>query len=336
MKHILVIRRDNIGDLVCTTPLLSALRRNFPAVNLAVLVNSYNAPVLAGNADIDQTVVYRKTKHRESNETRIGVWWRTLLTLRQLRATTWDAVFLATTAYSQSADRFARSLKSIRTLGYGGAGSALTHALPQEEAVLGHECEAVMRLLQPLGIHEQPGLVKVFASREEQSLLRSHIPAKAGGLLTVGFHLSARKPLQRWPVEKFVGLAQRIAHHYNARILLFWSPGGEDHPLHPGDDAKAREFIESAQPLSVIPCPTQRLEQLIAGLSLCDSIVCSDGGAMHLAAGLGKPILAFFGNSSVERWHPWGVPYRALQKESAIVADITVCEAWDAYCQLMS
>ncbi len=57
---ILVIRRDNIGDLVCTTPMLSGLRRRFPGAHIAVLVNSYNAPVLAGNPDIDEVCVYRK------------------------------------------------------------------------------------------------------------------------------------------------------------------------------------------------------------------------------------------------------------------------------------
>ena len=47
-RKILVIRRDNIGDLVCTTPLLAALRARFPDAWIGVLANSYNAPVLSG------------------------------------------------------------------------------------------------------------------------------------------------------------------------------------------------------------------------------------------------------------------------------------------------
>jgi heptosyltransferase-3 len=35
---ILIIRRDNIGDLVCTTPLIAALRQRFPAAWLGALV----------------------------------------------------------------------------------------------------------------------------------------------------------------------------------------------------------------------------------------------------------------------------------------------------------
>ena len=42
---ILVIRRDNIGDLVCTTPLISALRRRFPEAEAAwVLVREVEDP----------------------------------------------------------------------------------------------------------------------------------------------------------------------------------------------------------------------------------------------------------------------------------------------------
>ena len=46
MKSVLVVRRDNIGDLVCTTPLFTALRRRYPDAWIGALVNSYNAAVL--------------------------------------------------------------------------------------------------------------------------------------------------------------------------------------------------------------------------------------------------------------------------------------------------
>ena len=45
--RILVIRRDNIGDLACTTPLIDGLRARWPDAHLAALVTTYNAEVLA-------------------------------------------------------------------------------------------------------------------------------------------------------------------------------------------------------------------------------------------------------------------------------------------------
>jgi ADP-heptose:LPS heptosyltransferase len=75
--RILVLRRDNIGDLVCTTPLLAALRAQLPQAWLAALVTTYNAEVLAGNTALDEVFVYEKLKHRSGSllshlRTRIG------------------------------------------------------------------------------------------------------------------------------------------------------------------------------------------------------------------------------------------------------------------------
>jgi len=55
---------------------------------------------------------------------------------------------------------------------------------------------------------------------------------------------------------------------------------------------------------------------------------------MHVAAALNKPIVCFFGTSFVPEWHPWGVPYIALQKSSQSVADITVEETLAAFAEL--
>ena len=85
-KRILVIRRDNIGDLVCTTPLIGALRQRFPHGWLGALVNSYNAPVLEGNPDLDEVFVYTKAKHRSAAESLAAILWRRLMRMRRLRA----------------------------------------------------------------------------------------------------------------------------------------------------------------------------------------------------------------------------------------------------------
>ena len=61
-SRILLIRRDNIGDLVCTTPVFRALRERWPRAHIGVLVNSYNAPVLENNPDVDAVYAYTKAK----------------------------------------------------------------------------------------------------------------------------------------------------------------------------------------------------------------------------------------------------------------------------------
>jgi ADP-heptose:LPS heptosyltransferase len=67
---VLVIRRDNIGDLVCTTPMIRTLRQHYPDAWIASLVTRYNDEVLADNSDLDAVLAYQKAKHRGSGESR--------------------------------------------------------------------------------------------------------------------------------------------------------------------------------------------------------------------------------------------------------------------------
>lgn len=333
-RNILVIRRDNIGDLICTTPLLSALRRHFPSARIAVLVNSYNAPVLSANPDADEVLVYRKAKHRAAGESRFAVWLGTLGLLRRLRRARYDVAIIATPARSAPALRFARWSGAARRIGYGSAADGLSDALALDMAAAGHETEAVMRLLQPLGIDEAPGPLKLFPLPSLRDALRRTVPPGTGPV--VGLHISARKPSQRWPAERFSVLARSLAQQSAARMLLFWAPGAADDPRHPGDDAKAAEIMRLAGGLPLAACSTHHLEELIAGLSLCDRVICADGGAMHIAAGLGKPIVCLFGNSGAQHWHPWGVPHELLQAASLDVRDIQVEDVVAAWQRLES
>ena len=95
-------------------------------------------------------------------------------------------------------------------------------------------------------------------------------------------------------------------------------------------EAESRVCRDRGQ-VTVIARPTRTLPDLIAALAECRAVICADGGAMHLAAGLGLPVVCLFGNSGAARWHPWGVPYRLLQKPSLDVADIAVDEVVAAF-----
>jgi heptosyltransferase-3 len=318
---ILVIRRDNIGDLVCTTPLFAALRRRYPDAHLAALVNSYNAAVLAGNPDLDAVYAYTKLKHRGAGESALGIVLERLRLFARLRRERFDDVVLAKGSFDRQGLAHARPLRPL--------------ALPEPRDAELHEVEIMMQLAAALDAREPPGPLRVYAAPERAAAWRARFPALAGGKPWIAVHISARQSSRVWPVEKYIALVRSL----DAGVVLVWAPGGADDPRHPGDDARAAAIVTRAGPgVTLLPARTERLEDLVAVLSLCRAFIGVDGGAMHVAAGLGLPIVALFENLpyKMRHWHPWQVPHEMVAPETRDIADIPVEPVLAAWRRLAS
>ncbi|MFT4173288.1 MAG: glycosyltransferase family 9 protein [Rhodocyclaceae bacterium] len=315
--NILVIRRDNIGDLVCTLPTLAALRMHYRDAWIGMLVTRYNAEVLAGNPDIDEVFTYQKSKHLAHGESRIGAMLARVGQLWRLRRKGLDLVVLPASGQQASAQRMASLVGARRIL-------TQDDVPPAVDAL--HEVQRTANILRALNVSTASlPAARIVPRADRQAALRAAWGEAPG--LTLGVHISARKPSQRWPADRFAELLRTLhAQSPTMRFVLFWSPGDENNPLHPGDDGKARGLMAACADLPLIACPTHTLGELIAGLSLVDGVLCSDGGHMHLAAALGKRIVALFGQSDAARWHPWAVPHRVVQPASHTVADVRVDE----------
>jgi heptosyltransferase III len=321
---ILVFRRDNIGDLVVTMPVFTALRQRFPDARIEALVNSYNAPVLSRHADVDAVHAYTKTKHSASRWEAFTDWAGRLSQFAALRRERFDYVVLASPGYHPRQIRQARLLRPRHIVAFvppGRRPAGVDHPVEQDRRN-GHHAEDTFRILEAFSIHGPVSAPRLVC---EPRTGASGEPAR------IGVHLSARRPRNRWREDAFVELIRAVHARYEARFRLFWAPGDEDDRRHPGDDAKAARVLAGLAGIPVEAAKTPTVKGLIDSLGHCDMLVCSDGGAMHLAAALGKPIVCFFGDSPASEWHPLGVPYRLLQPPSQDAADIEVAEALRAF-----
>jgi ADP-heptose:LPS heptosyltransferase len=321
----LVIRRDNIGDLVCTTPLLHALRRQLPRARIECLANRYNQAVLQNHPDIDALHAYTKAKHQPAGESLGGIYWQRLRMVAALRKRRFDWVILPDGG-SASSLRFANWVAGKRVL-----------VRDAQDTVAGpHEVEQCCHLLTRMGLEYEAPATRIFPNETDAAEVHRRLAAVIpfAPRRVIGLHISARKPSQRWPAESFAELARHLAKQ-DVALLLLWAPGSADNRLHPGDDEKAARVLELTAELPIMAVPTRRLEELIAALSICDAVICADGGAMHVAAGLGKPIVCLFGQSVAARWHPWGPTYELLQMPSMEVKDISVDAVARAYAKLL-
>ena len=325
-RRILVIRRDNIGDLVLTTPLIHSLRRRFPRAWIGVLGNTYNTPILSAHPDIDALFAYDKAKHQLKRH-RLAVYADTARLLWRLRAMRIDIAILAGPGVQDQAARLAAWVKPRAILGFviAGAPAQVTMRVDYGTGADLHEAEDVFRLGAALGLEGAPGPCRVVADAAETARLRQALPARARGRRLVALHISARRPRQRWPAEAFATLMRELMARTDVFPVLLWAPGVAGDPRHPGDDEKAaaiRALLGAEAPY--LAWPTDTLVCLSGALAACELMVCADGGAMHVAAGLGVPVVALFGDSPAQRWRPWGVRYEVLQAPAGDVADIAV------------
>lgn len=336
---ILVIRRDNIGDLVCTTPLFAALRKHYPNARIDALVNSYNGPVLAGNPDLDHVCVYSKHKHVAGKQSRVA-WLRDRLALLwQLRRQKFDLIILAKSSFDQHGLRFARQIGGRKILGFApvdGRAVDLDIAVPEGPGEHEHEVELVFRLLPPLGIVSAPGPLKVVPVRAGDALAAVPLAPAA----PIAIHISAREEERQWPIEKWIGLTRQLLAASTNPVMLLWAPGSRDDLKHPGDDELATALLNAlsdSERQRVLPRSTQTLPELVAALSEARLLICCDGGALHIASGLGKPVVGLFQNHPIKynHWYPWGVPHQVVRGPVGRVNDIEVAEVIKATLSLL-
>src|SRR5262245_40534199 len=162
--RILVIRRDYIGDLACTTPLLHALRTQLPDAYVAALVTHYNAAVLAGNPDLDALHSYTKAKHRAEGDSVLRIYARRLKQVMTLRNERFDWVLLPGGPQASSM-RTARWIRAERTL-----------VRDEEDAVAGaHEVEQCCNLLARMGLRYETPALQLTADPTETRAIADRI-----------------------------------------------------------------------------------------------------------------------------------------------------------------
>lgn len=330
MKNILIIRRDNIGDLVCTTPLIEGVKKAYPDANLYLLINKVSQDVVKNNPHLTKVFVYKKAKHKAKNETTLGVYFERLMIFLQLRKIKFDAAILANPVPCKYSLRLAKMAGVKNIIGADLGTSEIHHPFRAADFNGKHQVEHTFSYLSAITERAIPiPPVKVFLTQEEKQQAQQRLHSLLPPVERVfAVHISSRSPKRRWPIERYAEIINRLIADPTIGVLIFWSPQGTLTPDDIGDQKRAEQLLAGCQNGRVALYPTASVRELLAGFDLCDRVLCSDGGQMHLAAALNKSMVVFFGDTDKESWHPWSGQYRILQTESGDCVDVTVDEVW--------
>ena len=189
-----------------------------------------------------------------------------------------------------------------------------------------HEIVRTFRLLAPLGIglDELPQHLTLSTAPDRIATMQTAFPRAPGKRLRLGVHISASEPSRQWPISAFAQLINAIAvEHPDVAFLVFYGHG----------QTANRQALADALQTPVTFVPPGDIDDLMASLTLCDLLVCNDGGVLHLAAGLGVPIVGLFEGNPMKTgcWYPWGVAYTSVSAPDgcpvAAIEPAAVCDA---------
>ena len=309
IRRLLVVRNDNVGDVLCCTPAIRALRKAFPRAYLAALVVGYSQDAITGNPDLDEVFVYEKAKHRPDRNRVVSLFKQFQVEYR-LKKKDFDLVIGLRSSFSWAEAWLVYFTGAPFRLGYDpGRGRnrkfAFFYNLRVPAAPQAHEVERALYLVKTLGVQPAEKHLTVTIPQAERELAESFLhQRKIDPRNLIGFHLSSRLPANRWSPEKFVALATRLVREGGKIVVLTWGPGDED---------KAGEIQKRAGD-GVYLFPTPSFKRLGAIQQCCRAFVSPDGGAMHFSTAVGTPTVGLFGKTNPENWAPWGDGHVALRR----------------------
>ncbi|HBD09162.1 MAG TPA: lipopolysaccharide heptosyltransferase II [Syntrophobacteraceae bacterium] len=293
----ILIRSPNwIGDAVMATPAMSALRSTFPGATLVVAAHPQVAELFRPHPYCDAVVDYdRRGRHRGPGGVFRFAW--------ELRRERFDLAILLQNAVEAAILAFLAGIP--RRAGYCTdlRGPLLTHGVPvgERERRL-HHTEYYCNMLAMLGISGGDAQLRLSCTAEEQDWARRTLGPGRWIAIHPGAAYGSAK---RWFPDRFAAVADHLAAHHDARIVLV---GGSDAVAA----ARDMELAMTHRPLSL--AGRTSIRQFMAILEPCRLLITNDSGPMHVGAALGVPVVAIFGPTDHTTTSPLAVHHRLVRK----------------------
>jgi ADP-heptose:LPS heptosyltransferase len=283
-SRIAIFQALNLGDLLCTTPALRAIRRRYPHAEITMIGGDWARALVGRLPFVDRFFPFPGfpgIAESPADAPRPGVQGPACDLAIQMHGS------------GKESNGYVASLRAPSSLGYGPPGeSRLTSALPWKE----HEPEPLrwLRLVAALGARADHTRLDMPITTAEAEKAAALIDSARGAPL-VGMHVGSSLPNRRWPAEAFAGLADWLIDQLGARIVL---TGTEpEKPLTAAVQAAMRGSTVDLAGRTTIG-------EYAAVIAALDLLVTNDTSASHIAAATQTRSIVLFGPTRPERWAP--------------------------------
>jgi heptosyltransferase-1 len=288
-RRVLIIKPSAIGDIVHAFPALARLRKHWPEARITWLVTPSCASLVENHPMIDEVILFDRNL--------LGhVWYSPAAVVNlvrfisDLRRRKFDLVVdfqgLLRSAW------IALATGAPRRVGFANAREGAVYFYTERVNCsweLDHAVERYLKITSALGCPES-GVEFPFAVDDgDRDFVAGLVPrGRRFAVLMPGTNWETK----RWPVERFAGLVEPLRNRFGLETVV---AGG------PGDVELARQI-----PAQFDVTGKLNLRQIIALLERAELVVANDTGPMHIAAALGRPLVAPYGPTSPRRTGPYG------------------------------
>ena len=282
-----------LGDLLFQMPAIDLIKARYPDASIICIAPERCREILEAHPAVSGFLSFdEKSTHRS--------WLKRFSFLLKLRQSgPWDQGYLFHRSRSRAMLLWCAGVKE--RIGYGkGRKLFLTKAVSEPKKTF-HQLDYFMNLMKEVGYEAPVEPVYRFYFKPEDEAQAIEVLGKNGlkkGARYVCFHLGANWEPKRWPAVYFSVLADKIHEKWNLPVVVTGSK--QDRYLF-------EEFIQGALTARVIGLVGEtslRVSAAVYKNAAC--LVTGDSGPMHIASGVGAPVVALFGPTDPDRTGPRG------------------------------
>jgi len=298
--RILIINPFGIGDVLFSTPLVSAVKEKYPGCYIGYICNIRTRDILETNPEADEVFVFERDEYRALWKKSKTVALRKLFNFwKEIKKRKFDLLLDLSLGREYAFFSWLIGIKDRRGFNYKGRGRFLTKKIPfdgfNDKPIAEYYMDLIetkiksSMVLRPLS-EEIEGMDRFLKQTgvKEQDILVGIAP---GGGAAFGREKAYYK---RWPWQKFAELVSKIGK-LNAKIILLWGPGEEE----------LVKNIQEASGGNLICSSRTSVREMTAIMKRCRLVVCNDGGMLHIAVSQDTPTISIFGPTDEKVYGPY-------------------------------
>lgn len=303
---ILLIKLRHHGDVLLTTPVARTLKAHFPDCHVDMLVYEESAILLKNNSDLRNVWTIDRQKKGYFKI------WSSLRLLYQLAFKRYDwVIHLSDQTLGGLFAIFLFPKKSVaidypkrRNIFWHFCFKNLAPFLGSNKA---HTVEQNLAGLEPLDIkpHGEEMRCRLVVDNDDRTAVKKIISSAGITKPYLLVHPTARWFFKCWEDDRFAKVIQHFADQEWPIVITSSAQPQEMELVH-----SILKKITSYNILSLAGELT--LPQLAALIEDCRLFLGVDSVPMHMAAALQKDVVALFGPSKVNEWHPWMTRYHLI------------------------